>query len=316
MSSPTSPQPASGRLPHLGVLRFSGRDAQAFLQGQISNDARRLAEGSGLLAAYSSAQGRVLAVLHLLPLQDAIAAILPRELIQPTIESLRRYVLRAKVSMEDAGESLWVHGAHDGTALRPAGLAPTPPARHAQTDGIVVGAVDAFTQRFWVIGSAESLARHGLAAGENARVERDWRLADIRAGLPQVYAATREAFVAQMLNLDLVGGISFNKGCYTGQEIIARAQHLGRIKRRLHRLQFPAGGWEVGQTVCLADGRSGRLTEVAANEHGCEALAVLPVQASAASGDDQEGAAATVVDAQELALPYAIPPLEARAVQG
>ena len=95
-------------------------------------------------------------------------------------------------------------------------------------------------------------------------MEHAWRLADIRAGLPQIYAATREMFVAQMLNLDLIDGISFTKGCFTGQEIIARTQHLGRIKRRLHRLRLPAGTWAVGQAVHLTDGRSGRLTELAA----------------------------------------------------
>ncbi len=110
------------------------------------------------------------------------------------------------------------------------------------------------------------------------RFEQAWRLADIHAGLPQVYAATSEAFVAQMLNLDLLDGISFSKGCYTGQEIIARTQHLGRIKRRMFRLRLPAGEWSIGQALHLSDGRQGRLTEVIESDGRVEALAVLNVE--------------------------------------
>ncbi len=91
-------------------------------------------------------------------------------------------------------------------------------------------------------------------AAASSSVERDWRLADIRAGLAQVYAATSELFVPQMLNLDLIDGISFTKGCFTGQEIVARTQHLGRIKRRMFRLRLPQGSWTVGQALSSPTG--------------------------------------------------------------
>ncbi len=118
-----------------------------------------------------------------------------------------------------------------------------------------------------------------------------WRIFELAC--PQIYAATRETFVAQMLNLDLLDGISFSKGCYTGQEIIARTQHLGRIKRRLYRLQLPPGDWSVGQALQLTDGRAGRLVEVAQAGGSVEALAVLNVEANA-PGDDHRAAAAAV----------------------
>ena len=119
-------------------------------------------------------------------------------------------------------------------------------------------------------------------------------------------------FVAQMLNLDLIDGISFTKGCFTGQEIIARTQHLGRIKRRMYRLRLPAGGWTVGQAVRLADGRSGRLTELASAGAGFEALAVLnlepgsPAGAAAEAQDmgESEAASGARIEAAELPLPY------------
>jgi tRNA-modifying protein YgfZ len=298
----TAIEPRSGRLPHLGVLRFTGADAVSFLQGQVSNDTRRLTEGGPLLAAYSNPQGRALAVMHLLPHSTGVVAILPRELVLPTLEALRRFVLRAKVKIDDASEQLSVSGQHGTSHLRSAGIAaPENGTRYIETEVVGVGAVSRDGGRYWVIGSPEKLAKHGLAGDllQADEIAHDWRLADIRAGLPQIYLATREAFVAQMLNLDLLDGISFSKGCYTGQEIIARTQHLGRIKRRLYRLQLPLGEWSVGQALRLTDGRSGRLTEVVRSGGGFEALAVLNME----SGEG-ESAADSAVAATQLPLPY------------
>jgi folate-binding protein YgfZ len=318
MSTDTALQ--SGRLRHLGVLRFTGPDSLSFLQGQLSNDTQHLGERQNLFAAYSSPQGRVLALLHLLPHSSGIAAILPRELLAPTLEGLRKYVLRAKVKIEDAGESLIVAGLHVATephaaaaadrrtieALRAAGLsAPPTDGAYLEADGVGVAAVNHDSGRCWIVGAAETLAARGLCGDDADGIESDWRLADIRAGLPQIYLPTRETFVAQMLNLDRLDGISFSKGCYTGQEIIARTQHLGRIKRRLYRLQLPAGDWSIGQTLHLRDGRAGRLVEVFARGDGAEALAVLNLAAGMA-GAEEDSAAGAAVDASELPLPYAL----------
>jgi folate-binding protein YgfZ len=300
--------PQSGRLLHLGVLRFSGPDSSSFLQGQVSNDTRRICEGQSLLAAYSSPQGRVLALMHLLQHPSGIIAILPRDLIVPTMEALRRFVLRAKVKIEDAGAELTVSGQHS--------------ARDAQSSATAAASVAGDGERRWIIGSADAGAALQTQDPANRpvqqpvqqpanrqadQVELDWRLADIRAGLPQIYLATRETFVAQMLNLDLLDGISFTKGCYTGQEIIARTQHLGRIKRRLYRLQLPPGEWLIGQPIRLPDGRSGRLTEVVRHGEGSEALAVLNVHTQPdAEPGDADSAANTGVAAAQLPLPYQI----------
>ena len=210
-------------------------------------------------------------------------------------------------------EQYVVVGLHDPGGLRGAGLG-TPDARtgYLEQDGIGIGRVSTRSNRHWAIGAAADLGRLGLAgvrSGDerdaqhierDAQIEREWRLADIREGLPQIYAATREMFVAQMLNLDLIDGISFTKGCFTGQEIIARTQHLGRIKRRMFRLRLPAGTWTIGQAVLLDDGRAGRLTEVVSEGEEFEALAVLNLEASPPEAD----APADAVAAHELPLPY------------
>jgi len=272
-----------------------------------------------VFAAYSSPQGRVLALLHLLPHSSGIIAILPKELLAPTMAALRKFVLRAKVTIEDTGERLCVAGAHEVRQLTSAGLA-APPSDlgYAEIDEIGVAGVHRDPSRYWVIGAAERLAEHGLAGdADPGRLEHDWRLADIRAGLPQIYLATRETFVAQMLNLDVLDGISFSKGCYTGQEIIARTQHLGRIKRRLYRLRLPRGEWRIGQTLQLSDGRAGRLVEAIDSDGGVEALAVLNVQAQTAEETDAgvipsresaegDALAGSAVAASLLPLPYSI----------
>lgn len=302
--------PQSGRLAHLGALRFTGSDSLSFLQGQISNDTRRLTQGHSLCAAYSSPQGRVLALMHLLPHSSGIVALLPRELVAPTMAGLRKFVLRAKVKIEDAGEHLEVTGQHGAALLQSAGVSvPQTGARYLETDEVGVATVNHDPTRYWVVGSTDKLASLGLSGAASAaadRIENDWRLADIRAGLPQIYASTSEVFVAQMLNLDLLDGISFSKGCYTGQEIIARTQHLGRIKRRLHRLELPNGDWRIGQAVRLADGRTGRLIEVIRNGAGFEALAVLNMQAGGGTADGDSEAAEAAIPASELPLPYPI----------
>jgi tRNA-modifying protein YgfZ len=286
----------------MGVLRFSGPDAIGFLQGQVSNDTLPLSRGAPVLAAYSTAQGRVLAILHLLPHSSGILGLLPREVAASTQDRLRKFVLRAKVKVEDVSEQIGVAGM-DGIALSAAGIDGAPgPMGYVEKDGVGIGRVrgDAASARYWVVGDDASIARVA-SSRESDRIELDWRLGDIRDGLPQVYAATSELFVAQMLNLDLIGGISFSKGCYTGQEIIARTQHLGRIKRRLSRLRLPAGTWSIGQPLRLADGRTGRLTEIVPVGGGFEALAVLSLDAGAADADT---ASEEAIRAEELPLPY------------
>ena len=303
-------------LTHLGLLRFSGADAITFLQGQVSNDTRPLRSDTPVLAAYSTPQGRVVAVLRLLPHSSGVLAVLPRDLADSTLERLHKYVMRSKVKIENVSATFAVIGLSRAEASTLADL-PLPDASHAyvEQNGMGVTQVGHDGERLWVVGELSALAATRLSlstAGEPtvtatrsatadsaAAAENAWRLADIRAGLPQVYAATQEQFVAQMLNLDLINGISFTKGCYTGQEIIARTQHLGRIKRRLFRIQLPEGGnWAVGQSLQLADGRSARLTEVARTDNGYEALAVLTLEAATVD--------AGAIAVTELTLPYSL----------
>jgi folate-binding protein YgfZ len=300
-------------LDDLGLLSFRGPDTRKFLQGQLSNDIGRLRPGTLLRAGLHSPQGRTLAVLALAagpigaaadaasPDDQQVLAVLPRELLAATAATLRRYILRAKVSISDDSDAHRLYGVVPATATATA-TAPDAAAGCYAYDG----------QRMLVIA-------HGTdgAPGGNALARARWRAFDIAAGLPQLYAATSGQFVAQMLNLDRIGAVAFDKGCYTGQEVIARAHYRGRVKRRMQRfvshqpLHLAPG--DAGQFV---DARAFRVIEALERDDGrCEFLAVAPLpgaaaEAEAAAPPPPEGGMAPglqPVSAEPLPLPY---PLE------
>jgi hypothetical protein len=257
-------------LPDYGLLHFRGADARKFLQGQLSNDLNALGADELMLAGLHNPQGRVLALLRLLaPAPDHVVALLPAELADAIATTLRRYVLRAKltISADADAAALAQLAAHSPAATLPAATAVHAP--------------------------------------------------DIAAGVPQVYAATSGMFVSQMLNLDCIGAISFDKGCYTGQEIIARTHYRGRMKRRMQRFMSAAPATLTpGQDVLLGDGRAAQIVDAVTHADGrTEFLAVAPrpeqaAVASAAPGSDMAGApppAGTRLDCQPLPLPYAFP---------
>jgi tRNA-modifying protein YgfZ len=281
--------PPAYPLNSLGVLSFAGPEAVAFLQGQVSNDVGRLQTGVGQLTAYSTAQGRVLAIIWLVRTEGEVLGILPQEILEPCLARLKKYVLRAKVTISDAQSRLIVAGCF---AAEAGAAAPPTAARIAQD-----------SSRLWVLLDRKSGEPALPAAATPSEFARRWRLADVRAGLPQIYLATQEQFVAQMLNLDLTGGIDFNKGCYTGQEIIARTQHLGRIKRRMYRFRLVGSLPQPGTSLQLDEGRHATVIESAADGEAFECLAVMPISATAA---DQPAPASI------QSLPYRIEAITAR----
>ena len=268
---------------------MQGSDAERFLQGQLSNDMRQVGSEHLVLSGYHNPQGRTIAVLRLLrSAPDEILAILPRELCAIVAARLAKFILRAKVTIKDVSEELRIDG------LIAEADAP-PPALAAAT----VVRIAAESARWLCIQAAD-------AAGSASGDRRTWRRLDIAAGLPQVYGATSEEFVAQMLNLDALGAIAFDKGCYTGQEVIARAHYRGRVKRRMQRFLTQASAQLLpGTAGRLADGRAFKIVDAVRGEDGaCEFLAVTAVSArDEAQGPD----AATLIEATALPLPYELP---------
>jgi folate-binding protein YgfZ len=305
---PTIPRGASVcLLQSLGVLGIRGPDAARFLQGQLSNDLALLvasAPGAAtppalLRAGLHNPQGRTLALLGLATAgPEAILALLPRELIAATLATLRRYVLRSKVALSDESEQWHLCGLMPAAGAADIGLAAGLCVSYDQTRRLLLLRVE-----------------DARPAGEPLPYAQ-WHALDIAAGLPQVYGASAGQFVAQMLNLDCIGAISFTKGCYTGQEVIARAHYRGRVKRRMQRyLSRTPLQLSPGEQAELAAGGLCRVVDSVQRADGrCEFLAVAALPGAAA--ETAEGGAATGksasdttrrLDAEALPLPYPLP---------
>lgn len=300
LSHPPMSQLFVMRLEHLSVLRFRGPDAARFLQGQLSNDVERLRTLPSLLAGLHDPQGRVLALLRLVALEeDHILALLPRERAPVVQAHLRRYVLRAKVTI-DLVDAEW----------NAVGLCGPDASAAARLHKSIHLATD--PQRQIVITS-----RHEpLPEGDRLEPE-EWQALDVADGLPEITAATAGLFVGQMLNLDLLDGISFQKGCYTGQEIIARAHYRGRVKRRMQRFATEEQrALQPGERVRLADGRAAQIVRQARfGQVGSEFLAVTTLRGhgeesrpdEAVADEDARDEADGRLAATQLSLPYELP---------
>jgi len=319
------------RITQLTTLLVTGTDIRAYLQGQLTADIDELDASRTMLATCNSAQGRVQAILWMVERSDGIAMILPASMIESTAARLRKYVLRSRVKIEAGTLEVRVLDALPG-ALVDAAQAPaaTVDAAGWQGTGDPGGTTPAHTiehglgthltgahiehegvsyLRLPFLASWLQLARVPGATPDAGAAETDeglpaqraWMLDYLRAGLPQVYPQTHEAFVAQMLNLDLLGGISFSKGCYTGQEIIARAHYRGAIKRRMFRFHAACPPPEP-RTRILADGsHAGDVVDAVAHEAGCELLAVISL---AQREHTLRLETAPDIDLSPLALPY------------
>lgn len=274
-------QVASGwvRLEDTAVLAFSGGAARAFLGRQLTCDVTTLAPAQALLGAWLTAKGRVLALLRLVdPGDGRVLALLPRELADEVVKRMRLFVLRDDVAIEPAAD-LAVAGLA-GKALSAPDAAPGDdglPALVPVAEGLALLVADSAALDT-VLGGLEGGGHPALSAGA-------WTHAQVRAGIPHLAAANREAFLPQMLNLDRLQAVSFSKGCYPGQEIVARTQHLGRIKRRMFiaRCGSAAPVAAPGDAIAGSGGgeAAGRVVLAAVDGGGQEMLAVLSLDAVA-----------------------------------
>ena len=246
MSHPTF----SLALPQLALVRVAGADADAFLQGQLSNDVRKVTATQAQLTSLSSAKGRLLAIFHAWRAADGVLLEVDRSLLEPVLKRLRMYVMRSKVTLTEATD-LAVYGLAGPEAVVALGIArlpaPSGTLECARTGDLVVTRRIGAPERYTLIvpsGSSPSLRTH-------VGVLEDWKRLELAAGIPTIYPPTQERFVAQMVNLDALGGIAFDKGCYTGQEVIARVHYRGAVKRHMRLLKLegpvPAPGAKVAE---------------------------------------------------------------------
>jgi folate-binding protein YgfZ len=223
-------------LSKLGLIKITGNDAETFLQGQFTNDVRQVTDTHSQLSAICSPKGRVIVNFRIFKRDDAYYLLLPKDCLATTLKRLQMYVLRAKAKLEDASDNLFpigIAGSNSTQILTDClGFAPPTKINASLTiNNITVLKVPDNEARYIVL---TEISDNISACEEKIIDESKWQLLDILAGLPQIVPATNEAFVPQMLNYDILDGISFKKGCYTGQEIVARMQYLGTLKRRMY----------------------------------------------------------------------------------
>ncbi|HKK13080.1 MAG TPA: folate-binding protein [Gammaproteobacteria bacterium] len=227
-------------LSHLGLIAVHGADAQEFLQGQLANDVGRVDEAHSQINAYCSPKGRMLATFRLFRHGDAFYLRLPAALVEPVLKRLRMFVLRSQVTLEDASGAYVALGASGPTVdqelAESFGEVPQATDAVRTASGCTMLRLPGVHPRFEIYGPLDTMTK--LWESLNVRAApvgaTSWALLDVMAGIPTVYPETSDAFVPQMANLQLVGGVSFAKGCYPGQEVVARMEYLGKLKRRMY----------------------------------------------------------------------------------
>ncbi|PWK37206.1 CAF17-like 4Fe-4S cluster assembly/insertion protein YgfZ [Cupriavidus plantarum] len=300
----------------LGLIRVSGDDAATFLHAQLTNATEDLSPADARLAGYCSPKGRLQA--SFLTWRDAEGIVLQLSAdIQPAIQKrLTMFVLRAKAKLADVSAAyrlLGVAGPKAAEALAAAGLpAPQAPLTAAAADGAtVIRLPDGDAQPRWQVAVPASRAdavEAALAATLATADAETWDWLDIAAGLPRIVTATQEQFVPQMINFELIGGVNFRKGCYPGQEVVARSQYRGTLKRRMWRVHgegaAPAPATEIYRPD-EAEQPCGMIVNATVSpEGGWDGLAELKIDA--ASGEMRLGAAGGT-PVVTRALPYEVP---------
>lgn len=248
-------------LVHLGLITATGEDAASFLHNQLTNDVTHLTDNQARLAGYCSPKGRMMASFLIWKEGDRIVLQIPREIQAPVQKRLSMFILRSKAKLTDATEeliALGLAGPAAASALLP-WFPELPLAIHDKITsdaGTVIRQANAFgIPRYqWIttpqraIEAWPHLTSVLQPAGSDA-----WKLAEIDGGIPHITTSTQEKFVPQMINFELIGGVNFKKGCYPGQEIVARSQYLGKLKRRMMHATVEVDEIVPGTEIFAAD---------------------------------------------------------------
>ncbi len=296
-------------LSHEGVLAVRGADATKFLQGQLTCNLNYLSDTQASLGARCTQKGRMQSSFRILLQGDGVLLAMATELLEPQLADLKKYAVFSKSKLTDESAA-WVRFGlvNADPALASLGLElPAEIDSVVRNDALIALRVSPGRAELWVPAEQGDAVRNQLAATLDQTDLNEWLLGQIRAGIGQVMPQTRELFIPQMLNLQAVGGVSFKKGCYTGQEIVARMQYLGKLKRRLYRLSLNAPELPEPGTPLFSPSHNSAIGEVvlaAKADQTIELLAVL--QAEAADSGDVHVGTLEGPGLQLLDLPYTL----------
>jgi len=291
-------------LSHLAVVDFTGADAKTFLYKQVCNDLASLTENNALLNGYCSPKGRLLAVFTVFEHEDGYRLLLPGDVAEAFTKRMRMFVLAAKVDITirtDLICSGLVLGAAGGSGAGASETiqfpdnTPNLPATELQVSrnpqmqimrwhdapsDVSPDTANQSTQRFLCIAELDAMSALWETDSLRHTASSYWRWGDINAGIPNVYTSSSDQFIPQMMNMDLINGLSFSKRCYPGQEIVARLQYLGKLKKHMKHLRAP------GATVSPVPGdllttdsnnSAGQVVDAVVDECGVNLLAVVNI---------------------------------------
>lgn len=267
-------------LSHEGVLAVRGPDASKFLQGQVTCNLNYLSDSNASLGARCTPKGRMLSSFRIVSEGDGYLLAMASELLEPQLADLKKYAVFSKSTLSDeSAEWLRLGLSNADDVLADLGLMlPADADGVARADNLLAIRLADGRVELWLRQAVSAEILQQVQAKLPEKPLNDWLLAQVRAGIGQVLGPTRELFIPQMINLQAVGGVSFKKGCYTGQEIVARMQYLGKLKRRLQRLSLAGGELPAVATELFSPVHGSSVGEVvlaAGGDDGIELLAVL-----------------------------------------
>jgi hypothetical protein len=297
-----------------GVIRASGDDAEAFLQGQFSNDVKALNINQAQLTAWCSPKGRVLALLLLLRDESGYNLLLPRAIIANTLKRMRLFVLRSKVVLEDVSDQfvcLGCAGAGIEQHLQQHFGAVPAAYRSQQLAGVQLTRLPGCRPRFVIMGSVPAMINAWPSLSPSLSLVGDaaWQWLDIESGMPAVLPGSVDEFVPQMLNLEILDAVNFKKGCYPGQEIVARTHYLGKLKRRLYKLHsadatLPPTGTDIYNAHGDAQSIGKVILAQPAPSQGTDLLAVLQMESAPAGELHLSHLSGPALQVQTLPYPF------------
>ena len=275
----------------LGVIEVSGEDKQTYLQGQLTNDINAVSSSLSHLSGLCTPKGRLRALFSIFAHTDNLYLQFPQPLLEDNLKRLKMFVMMSKVELKDVSDEvikIGIYGTKAEKKLKNIGFSiPGETNMISNNDDILLLRLSGNTPRFECIGSIDKIQSLWTQLQPQAQLldTSHWRLLDIQSGIPNIFAQTNEAFIPQMLNLQVLNGINFKKGCYTGQEVVARMQYLGKLKRRMYRVhcdteQLPIPGSALHSASSTSSQGAGKVVDAQKSlDGGVDLLAVITTEA-------------------------------------
>lgn len=302
-------------LSHYALIEASGDDVSEFLQGQLTNDIKLVTAHMSQLSAYCNPKGRILANFRIFKRQEHYFLRLRGDIIEPTLKRMRMFVMRSKVELIDRSDELSRIGIAGNAATEAlSGIFKSLPQNTDEStteNEITLIKLPGNVPRYEAHGTVEKikelweeLQKDAVAIGENS-----WNLLTIRAGIPEIVSETVEAFVPQMVNLQAINSLSFTKGCYPGQEVVARMHYLGKLKRRLFIGSAKCDSLPAaGESIMTGDDNEQKAGQIVtaswSNEKTVEFLAVLQIEKAAEAELHIQSGSGPVIQLADL--PYSL----------